>query len=168
MEHVSIRPIKRQDNARLATLIRSIFEDLNISKTGTAYADENLDNLFDFYQQPGAAYYVVVFEAEVIGGAGFTALKGGSPDTCELQKMYLAEPFRGRGFGRIILKHCLGKAREFGYSHCYLETMPFMKAAQALYKKFGFSYLKNPLGNTGHSACHVWMQLSFEATESHL
>ena len=30
------------------------------------------------------------------------------------------------------------KAKEFGFKQCYLETMPYMTAAQKLYKKNGF------------------------------
>ena len=32
-----------------------------------------------------------------------------------------------------------------------------MKSAQKLYLKKGFKYIENPIGNTGHSSCPVWM-----------
>jgi putative acetyltransferase len=35
--------------------------------------------------------------------------------------------------------------------------MPNMLKAQKLYLKKGFKYLDNPLGNTGHNACPVWL-----------
>jgi putative acetyltransferase len=35
--------------------------------------------------------------------------------------------------------------------------MPYMNAAQALYKKNGFISLDKPVGNTGHYSCNVWM-----------
>ncbi len=162
MEEVIIRPIRQEDNAQMAAVIRGIFEDLGVPKTGTAYEDENLDTLYEFYQQPRAAYYVVAKGGQVLGGGGIASLHGGPPEICELQKMYLTEALRGKGMGRQLLQRCLEQAKAFSYASCYLETMPYMRAAQDLYKKFGFSYLDGPLGNTGHSSCHVWMQRSLE------
>ncbi len=164
MEDVKIRPIRRADNAPLAALIRRIFEDLGVPKTGTAYEDGNLDSLYEYYQQERAAYYVVTRAGMVLGGAGIAALRGGTPAVCELQKMYFGEALRGRGMGRVLLKTCLDTAWLMGYTHCYLETMPYMEAAQSLYRKFGFEYLPAPMGNTGHSSCHVWMKLALGKT----
>ena len=56
-----------------------------------------------------------------------------------------------------VLEECYQKAKEFGFSKCYLETMPYMEAAQKLYRKSGFQYLEEPMGCTGHSSCPVWM-----------
>ena len=58
-----------------------------------------------------------------------------------------------------MMQVCLQKAREFGFEQCYLETMPYMKAAQKLYTKTGFTYLDGPMGDTGHYACPVHMIL---------
>ena len=55
------------------------------------------------------------------------------------------------------MEKCLQSAKDFGYSKCYLETMPYMEAAQKLYKKVGFDYLCAPMGNTDHKSCPVWM-----------
>jgi putative acetyltransferase len=35
--------------------------------------------------------------------------------------------------------------------------MPYMEAAQKLYKKNGFLNLNKPMGGTGHYSCNVWM-----------
>ena len=40
--------------------------------------------------------------------------------------------------------------------------MPNMDEAQKLYKKVGFEYLCEPLGNTGHNSCPVWMIKNLE------
>ncbi len=42
------------------------------------------------------------------------------------------------------------------------ETMPYMKAAQLLYKKNGFDYLEGPMGDTGHYECGVNMILDLK------
>lgn len=165
MKDVEIRLIRQEDNAQMAGIIRQIFEDLGVPKKGTAYEDENLDSLFEYYQQDKAAYYVVAQDNQVLGGGGIAPLKEGESTTCELQKMYFTEVIRGTGIGRKLLQKCLDTARQLGFSHCYLETMPYMEAAQSLYKKFGFEYLPAPMGNTGHSSCHVWMLISLQKTD---
>ena len=43
------------------------------------------------------------------------------------------------------------------FTKCYIETMPNMISAQKLYLKKGFEYIDKPIGNTGHTACPVWM-----------
>jgi putative acetyltransferase len=54
---------------------------------------------------------------------------------------------------------CLNQAREYGYEQCYIETMSYMKAAQKLYRTYGFEYLEGPIGDTGHYSCGVHMIL---------
>ncbi|GAW89962.1 histone acetyltransferase HPA2-related acetyltransferase [Flavobacterium psychrophilum] len=71
--------------------------------------------------------------------------------------MYFLPEARGLGIGLQLMNKCLTIAKNFGYEKCYLETMPYMEAAQKLYKKVGFEYLCEPMGNTGHTSCPVWM-----------
>jgi putative acetyltransferase len=71
--------------------------------------------------------------------------------------MYFHKTIRGRGIGQRLIEICLDFALESGYEKCYIETMPNMVDAQKLYLKKGFQYINAPLGNTGHSACLVWM-----------
>ena len=82
--------------------------------------------------------------------------------SCELQKMYFLPEARGKGLGTKMMQVCLNRAREFGYEKVYIETMPYMKAAQKLYQKSGFEYIDAPMGDTGHGACQVWMLERFD------
>ncbi len=158
MNAIIIREIQKQDNVSIAAVIRKVLEDLNVPKVGTAYADPQLDWLFESYNQlPKSLYFVVEKEGRIIGGAGIGPLENEAESVCELQKMYFLEEARGLGLGAKIIEKCLQAAKEFGYEKCYLETMPFMDAAQKLYQKNGFEYLSTPMGNTGHSSCPVWM-----------
>ena len=131
--------------------------ELGAPKVGTAYADPNLDTMFETYQNPNAVYFVVEQEGKIIGGAGIQRLDNGEETICELQKMYFLPEARGLGAGSKMIALCLQKAKEFGFKKCYLETMPFMIDAQKLYKKSGFYNIGGPMGNTGHSYCSVWM-----------
>jgi putative acetyltransferase len=159
MENGLIRKIEKKDNAAVAQLIRSVFDELNIPKVGTAYEDPYLDLMYEEYNKPRSVYYVVEQDGKIIGGAGIAPLENEAPIICELQKMYFLPETRGKGIGSQMMAICLQSAREFGFEKCYLETMPFMHAAQKLYKKSGFQYIDEPMGCTGHTSCPVWMLL---------
>ncbi len=159
MKNVVIRPILKKDNASVGKVIRRVLIDLGVPKVGTAYADKALDSMYENYNVPRATYYVVEERGEIIGCAGIAQLENYDGNVCELQKMYFLEKARGRGLGTEMMKICLDKAREYDFKKCYLETMPYMKDAQKLYKKTGFTYIDSRLGNTGHYSCPVWMLL---------
>ena len=152
-----IRAIKEEDNQDVASLIRSVFDEMEIPKVGTAYEDPYLDLMFEEYSKPKSVYFVVENDGEIVGCAGIAPLENGDHEICELQKMYFLPKTRGLGIGTQMMEKCLEQARAFGFKKCYIETMPFMHAAQKLYKKSGFEYLDAPMGNTGHCSCPVWM-----------
>ena len=157
MENWIIRKIEKKDNQAVAELIRAVFDELNIPKVGTAYADPYLDLMFEEYNKPKSIYYVVEKDGIVVGSAGIAPLANEAVSICELQKMYFLPETRGIGIGAEMMEVCLQSAKNFGYEKCYLETMPFMLAAQKLYKKAGFEYISAPMGSTGHDSCPVWM-----------
>ena len=157
MRTAVIREIKQSDNADIARVIRKVLVDLGVPKVGTAYADLALDHMFENYDVPRAAYFLVEQNGEVLGCAGVAQLENYDGNCCELQKMYLLEEARGKGVGSQLMTICLSKAKIFGFEQMYLETMPYMKAAQILYKKSGFEYIDARMGNTGHFSCPIWM-----------
>lgn len=157
MNEPIIRPIEKNDNPKVAALIRAVLLEFDVPKTGTVFEDAALDCMFETYDKPKASYFVVEENGELIGGAGIAQLENYDGNVCELQKMYYLPITRGRGIGSKMMETCLQKAKDFGYEACYLETLPFMKAAQKLYTRSGFKYLDGPLGNTGHYSCPVHM-----------
>lgn len=152
-----LRKIEPQDNEQIATVIRQVFISDDYPKTGTAFADLQLDFMFETYNKPKSIYFVVEENGKIMGGAGVSQLDNSEENICELQKMYFLKEARGKGIGHQMILKCLEKATEFGYKKCYLETLPEMLNAQKLYKKVGFEYLSEPLGGTGHTSCPVWM-----------
>jgi len=157
MDHWIIRKIEKKDNQSIAALIRAVFDELNIPKVGTAYADPYLDLMFEEYSKPKSVYFVVEINGKIVGGAGVAPLENEAVTICELQKMYFLPEIRGLGIGSQMMEKCLQSAKNFGFEKCYLETMPFMHDAQKLYKKVGFESICSPMGSTGHVSCPVWM-----------
>ena len=154
---VLIRPIHSDDNAAIAAVIRNALAEFGANKPGTVFYDESTDHLFELFQQEGAAYRVAEIDGVILGGGGIFPSPGLPKGTCELVKMYLSPSARGLGLGRRLINECLRLAAEMGYQQVYLETMPELKKALSVYEKFGFKYLKGPMGNTGHFGCELWM-----------
>tara|TARA_B100000609_G_scaffold86918_1_gene69382 strand:+ start:19 stop:498 length:480 start_codon:yes stop_codon:yes gene_type:complete len=152
-----IRPINESDNKHIAIILREVLIEMDIPKTGSAYEDPEIDKMYESYQSNRSIYFVVEENDKILGGAGINPLKDGDSDICELQKMYFHKSLRGRGIGNKIIELCLNFAVEYNFKKCYIETMPNMVNAQKLYLRKGFYYINNPLGNTGHTACPIWM-----------
>ena len=157
MKSITIREIQKQDNVHIAAIVRNVLMEMGAPKVGTAYADPYLDSLFEVYAVPKSIYFVVENNGKIIGGAGVKQLDNSDENICELQKMYFLPEARGLGLGIKLMNLCLEKATEFGFDGCYIETMTYMEAAQKLYRKSGFEYLEQQIGNTGHNSCEVWM-----------
>lgn len=157
MPSLMIREIRKEDNASMAAVIRSVLVEMGAPKQGTAYADKSLDMMFETYQAERCCYYVVTDGERVLGGGGIAPLENGPEHVCEFQKMYFLPEARGKGLGKALLEQSLKQAVDFGFSQSYIETLPSMQAAQKLYKACGFEYLDGPMGGTGHTSCTVWM-----------
>ena len=157
MNTVSIRSIQPTDNPFIAKIIKDTLAEFDANHPGTVYYDATTDTLFELFQQEGAAYFVAEINGDIVGGGGIYPTDGLPADTCELVKMYLLPQARGTGLGRTLIEKSLAFAKETGYKQVYLETMPQLKQALKVYAKFGFEYLKGPMGNSGHTGCSLWM-----------
>ena len=152
-----IRKIKEEDNLDLQRVLSNVMREFKVPETGTALADPELKNMFQAYDVHKSSYFIILKNKTLLGGAGISKLKNSNDKICELQKMYFSKEARGKGLGSFMIDLCLEKAIKYGFEKCYIETMHNMNKAQILYLKKGFRYLENPLGNTGHSSCPVWM-----------
>ena len=152
-----IRPINESDNEPLSIILREVLIEMNIPKIGSAYEDPEIDDMYNSYKSNRSRYFVVEENDIILGGAGINPLRDGDLDVCELQKMYFLKSLRGKGIGYKMIDLCLDFAIKSNFKKCYIETMPNMTNAQKLYLKKGFEYIDEPLGNTGHTACPVWM-----------
>ncbi|MFI5335502.1 MAG: GNAT family N-acetyltransferase [Opitutales bacterium] len=83
------------------------------------------------------------------GVAFFVLRTGGRPAGCggiklvgreygELKRMFVRPPFRGAGFGRLLVHHLAGHARAHGVTLLRLETGIHQQAAIRLYEREGF------------------------------
>lgn len=152
----TIRPIEPRDDAVVAAIIRTVMPEFGAGGEGFAIHDAEVVAMHAAYARPRSAYFVLELDGKVIGGGGVAPLEHGDADTCELRKMYFLPEARGLGAGHAMITRCLETARELEFKRCYLETLTGMDAAQALYRKHGFTPLCAPLGSTGHHGCDRW------------
>ena len=148
-----IRPIRPDDDAAMARVIRAVMPEFGASGPGFAIHDAEVDTMAASYARPRHAYFVLTRDGAVVGGGGIAPLTGADPAICELRKMYFLPEARGHGQGAALLRHCLATARTLGFKTCYLETLTGMDAAQHLYQRFGFETRCDPIGSTGHFSC---------------
>lgn len=153
---VEIRPIEADDDVRVASIIRTVMPEYGAVGEGYSIEDPEVDAMAEAYAGDAAAYFVVLVDDEIVGGAGIGPLVGGPADTCELKKMYVLKEARGRGVGKQLMRLCLDAARTAGYKRCYLETLGHMTEARGLYASHGFRELDAPMGATGHTGCSNW------------
>ena len=152
-----IRQIEHKDNVELAEVIRTILEEHGEAKPGTVYTDPTTDALFELFEQKNSVYWVVEEDGKILGGCGLFPTKGLSQNCIELVKLYLSSETRGKGIGRRLMEKCLDDAKMMGFNEVYLETIPALSSAVGLYESLGFVKLDEPLGDSGHFACDVWM-----------
>jgi putative acetyltransferase len=157
MENVTIRYIQPSDNPFLSNIVKNTLAEFGANHPNTVYFDPTTDTLYELFQKEKSAYFVAEINGQIVGGGGIYPTEGLPPDTCELVKMYLLPQARGTGLGRTLIEKCIARAIELGYKNIYLESMPELKQALKIYAKFGFEYLKGPMGNSGHTGCSLWM-----------
>ena len=136
-------PIEPHQDAAMAAIVRAALKEHGLDKPGTAYFDASLDHLSAYYDRPGRAYYVLLDGETVVGGVGvaeFEDLPGG----CELQKLYLAPAFHGRGLGSRMIRYIEDRARALGYRQIYLETHTALQAALRAYERAGYRSIPRP------------------------
>lgn len=152
LDEFTIRPIRPEDNAAMAEIIRVVMTSYGLDRPGSAIYDEEVATMAESYKRTGAAYFVAEREGEILAGGGIAPLEGGTADICELRKMYARPEARGLGLGRRLLETCLEAARDQGYRQCYIETISEMTDARRLYERNGFTQVCRQ-GETGHFVC---------------
>lgn len=117
--------------------------------------EEELAGLPGSYGGPKGFILLALSEQPV----GCIALRPLDPDTCEMKRLFVPEPFRGTGLGRRLAEACLAGAASRGYRSMKLDTLRRLTPAIGLYRSLGFQdcdpYYANP-----HEVLYMEKQLT--------
>ena len=109
--------------------------------------DEELRDLAKKYTAPEGELLVAVNEEDKV--IGMVAYHKHNESRCEMKRLYVRPEARGTGTGEELVREILIHAKDAGYEEMVLDTIEPLKAAIALYHKYGFeeceAYYNNPM-----------------------
>lgn len=130
-----LRPATNADAEAIRRVVFAVLREYGLPPDPDGL-DADLAEPETSYHRAGGSFDVLTDSSgAVVGTVGLFPLRG---TRCELRKMYLAAPCRGRGLGKRLLRRALARARELGFTRIELETVSILKAAARLYESFGF------------------------------
>jgi len=81
--------------------------------------------------------------------AGIIALRKINDDICEMKRLFVKKEYRGKKIGITLIYFIIENAYKLGYKIMRLDTHPWMKDAEQLYRSIGFqeinAYRFNPI-----------------------
>ena len=86
----------------------------------------------------GGFIFLLKEEDTIIGTAGLFKV---NDREYELIKMFVSPDHRGKGFGDILLKKCIDKAKELRASNLILFSNSKLQPAIRMYEKYGFKHV---------------------------
>lgn len=140
-------------------IARGLIEEY-VATLGVDLEFQNFENeirdLRGCYGAPDGCLLVGSFNGAL---AGCVAFRRRDSTSCEMKRLYVRNPFRKTGLGRVLVGSLIERARDSGYSRMVLDTMPDMLAARQLYAALGFQeiggYYHNPVPGVRYMALEL-------------
>jgi putative acetyltransferase len=115
--------------------------------------DRDINELPGKYAPPDGRLLLASCDDQV---AGCVALRRHSENTCEMKRLWVRPPFRGKKIGRLLAEKVIEEAGRIGYRRMVLDTIETMTEAVALYRSLGFvqtdAYYDNPIAGATYFA----------------
>jgi len=116
--------------------------------------DAELSDLTVKYGPPDGRLYIARTDGQTAGCIG---LKKIDALNCEMKRLYVRPVYRKRGIASLLAERVIDDAKRAGYKYMLLDTLPFLKSALRIYKKYGFYEI--PCYNDSPMADSIYMKL---------
>ncbi len=136
----TIRAYRPEDYPGVLHVIRSVYDEYRYVLDLEQF-DSDLVDIDSTYIESNGAFWVLETNLVV---AGTVAVLPRETDECELKRLYLMRPYRGRGWGRKLLRTVIDWAGQNGCRRIVLWSDVLFEAAHGLYTNNGF----RPTGKT--------------------
>ncbi len=147
-DEFTIREVRLTDLEQLTILARDTFLTAfgphNSAEDMDAYLASSLneEQLRTELSNTESFFFFLVKEAEAIGylklNVGTAQNEALGPDALELERIYIASDYQGRGLGSQLMEFTLAEARRLGKKIVWLGVWDQNKAAMRLYEGYGF------------------------------
>jgi putative acetyltransferase len=149
-ESYSGTTLRRVDWSKEIEIVRSLFRDYrqwladhqevepsarSRVKLGLEQIDEQIAGLPGVYGPPRGDV-ILAFAQGAVAACG--SLRELEPKVAEIKRVYVRADHRGPGFGPILTRALLDRARELRYERVRVDTLPSMSAAIEFYQEIGF------------------------------
>ena len=146
---IAIRPIEQHDVPAARALILGVAARLFQADATEEFIKrhghtlEDVDDYRRDYSAPDGLF-LVAYDGDLLIGTG--AIRRYDGDTAELRRMWLLEPYQGRGIGYRLWLRLEAFARTASYRRIRLTTDEENARARAFYQRLGF-YPIDPYGD---------------------
>lgn len=130
--------IEHADSLQFLETIRALFREYESSiQVDLCFQgfEKELATLPGEYARPNGRL-LLAFDANEVAACG--ALRRFDERICEMKRLYVRPPHRGKSIGASLAQALIESARDIGYAKMRLDTMPSMTRAIALYRSLGF------------------------------
>lgn len=119
-------------------LFREYQDDIGLDLCFQGFEQE-LATLPGKYDPPAGGLFLGVGpHGQAAGCVAFRPLDLPGPRACEMKRLFVRPPFRGRKLGAALVDHIVAHATKAGYARMMLDTDPHLRSAIKLYQSRGF------------------------------
>ena len=138
---IVIRPMRPEEAATARELVLAVAARLfqpDAVESFMARESPGLADVDEFERgyAPPAGLFLVALDGDTVIGTG--AIRCLDDDTAELRRMWLLEPYQGRGIGYRLWRELADFARRAGYRRVRLTTDTVSTRAISFYERLGF------------------------------
>jgi putative acetyltransferase len=157
-----LHPYEDRWQPGIAAVIKSVYDEYALTWDPDDY-HRDLYSVQETYIDTGGFFSVLVASDEQVIGT-VSALDRG--ETAEIERLYLLNHHRGRGYGRLMTEHFLKWARSKGHGKAIAWSDKRFTDAHEMYKRLGFSVVGDRVLDDPDESPEWGFELSLQSLDS--